>query len=477
MKVTVRLYLPKLNNKLTLKFNTFEKVSYDKYFIASLIKNSDNSLQVYDLIDEVTGKGSLNAHFKNIYDELKEISKYEIEKILKDSLYPMLKIQEYRYQYIPILNLSLFQGNVIEGDIAKDDYFARTLVDKNGTYVNHVYEKSEPIAKAEAYKVNLDDDKIEIEFSNNYYSISQVDFQNIVERDQIDLNSYLGIIHKTMEGNNWIQLSKLTYNNIMNSKDYFYENGNHFAINNDFVKESKIAYNWALFWVKEKSYRYSDPSNKNICEKVARALMDSGKINEFKTKSLNDILKNINRDLQQEIINYILNRKDSKELALIGLVLIDKGYEKGWSEEAFMSFYKFRENSKQLLNLYRINHGFEYSIEDLIEIYKNDKTLLKTNHLSQVNEYYGDCDKIRKSMEEKVGEISLSGIRENYGKMPLDEDTKKFRKYINEIMAHFDKDIKNKNLEQLIQFEKKVNDFYELYKVVLKKWEFFKLEF
>ena len=65
MKVKVRLYLPKSNNKLTLRYNTYEKVSYDKYFIASLINNIENRFQVYDLIDQVTGKGSLNTHFKN----------------------------------------------------------------------------------------------------------------------------------------------------------------------------------------------------------------------------------------------------------------------------------------------------------------------------------------------------------------------------------------------------------------------------
>ena len=37
MIVNLRLNLPKASNKLILRYNTFEKVSYDKYFIASLL--------------------------------------------------------------------------------------------------------------------------------------------------------------------------------------------------------------------------------------------------------------------------------------------------------------------------------------------------------------------------------------------------------------------------------------------------------
>lgn len=471
MIVKVRLFLPKANNRLILKYKTYEKVSYDKYFISSLIKNAKEKDEIYILIDEVTGKGSLNEHFKKTYDEMKNLNQNDIEAILNESLYPVLKIQDYYFQYIPMLNISLFNNKVIQGNIVDDDLFAKTLVDKDGTYVDHEFIQSEPILKGDTYIVSLTDEKIQIEFHKKYYNIDQSDFNNIVERDEIDLKNYKGTISNEMEGSNWLQLTRSNFNNIINSKDFYYENGNHFAIYNEFVKESIIANNWGLLWVRELTYRYNESINKDICEKVAEVLMKSGKVNEFKTKSLIDILKNISRDYQQKIINYVLKRKDSKELALIGLVLIDKGYEKGWNEEAFNSFYKFKENSKHLINLYKINHKYDYSIDDLLEIYKNDKILLKRDHLSLIKNYYSDCDLLKENIQKKVGEISVSGIRQNLGKMPLDDDVKKLRKYLNNIMAHFDRNIEDKNLEQLKQFSNRVNDFYDLYKIVKNKWE------
>ena len=274
-----------------------------------------------------------------------------------------------------------------------------------------------------------------------------------------------------MKGSNLIQLSNLYFNSIINHKDFYYDNGNHFAITNEYVKESIIAKNWGLLWVKENIYQYQDSTNRIVCEKVARTLMESGKINEFKTKSLINILKNINSDLQQEIINYILMRKESKELAMIGLVLIDKGYEKGWNDEAFKSFYKFRESAQQLASLYKINENYDYSIDDLLEISKFYRTILNKNDINKVNEYNNDCESIRKSMRLKIGEISLSGIREKYGKLQLDEDIKKFRKFMTTILAHFDKDILSMNLDQLRHKEKQVDEFYELYKVICRKWQ------
>ena len=65
-----------------------------------------------------------------------------------------------------------------------------------------------------------------------------------------------------------------------------------------------------------------------------------------------------------------------------------------------------------------------------------------------------------------------SGIRENIGKMPLDDHSKKLRKYLNSL-AHFEKDIKDKNLNILKQYEDTLNENYETYKIVKQRWETF----
>ena len=156
-------------------------------------------------------------------------------------------------------------------------------------------------------------------------------------------------------------------------------------------------------------------------KKRLKKLLESGRINEFKTKSLLLMLNNINRDLQQETINYVLKRKDSKELVSIAFILIDKGYEKGWSNEAFQSLYKFNDRNKQLTKLYEINSEFDYSLDDLLAIDRFNKAKLIDKHKNIVNEHYSKCEDIRNE------NWLLYGIREQLKDIKSTDDSKKIK--------------------------------------------------
>lgn len=469
MRVKIHLNLPMAKNKITLRYNTFEKVSYDKFFIASLISNTDTQSKAFEIIDEMTGNGSLNEHFKKVYAEMIMLSSNEIESILRNSLYPIQKIDEFIYIYIPKVNISIFGGQVFTGNIADNDVFIQQLVEEGGTYVSHKTELNEPESKPDYYEAILSDDKIEISFYKKFYRISIDDFLSSIIKDDFDISSYHGHINQSLIGDGWIQLNKSTYNNIVNSRDYYFDNGDHIAILNDNAKKSSLAYSWGLYWVKEKTYLYNDSTNQKMSEKIAEVLLQSGRINEFKTKTILDILKNISRDRQQEIVNYILNRKESKEIAKVGFILINKGYEKGWSVDALKSFYKFKEDTNQLIILYKVNPNTGFNINDLLDIYKSNKTVLIDDHLNQINDYYNDCEAIKTRITEKVGKIALSGSRENEKSLIMDEATKKFRKSANEILGHFKKDINKMNLNELKQFEKQIDNFDDEFKIVYKR--------
>ncbi|MBU1143912.1 MAG: hypothetical protein KKH92_09775 [Firmicutes bacterium] len=469
MRVSIRLNLPKAINKLTVRYNTFEKVSYDKYFIASLISNTKTQSKAFELIDEMTGNGSLNDHFKKVYAEMIELSLNEIESILKDSLYPIQKIEEFTYAYIPMVNISIFGGNVFIGNIAETKFFAQQLVEKGGTYISHNFDIKEPVSKPDYYEVNLSNEIIEIGFNKDFYRISNEDFVSSIIKDDIDFTSFQGNLSQSLQGNGWIQLSRSTFNNIASTKDFYYDNGDHIAIYNDNAKRSSFAYSWGLYWVKEKTYLYQDSANQKMCENIAEVLLQSGRINEFKTKTILDILKNISRDKQQEIVNYILKRKESKEIAKVGLILISKGYEKNWSEDAMKSFYKFKENINQLIMLYKVNPNMGFALNDILDIYKSDKTILTDEHLNQTREYFSDCEAIKKRVRDIVGRVVLSGSRENEKSMVMDEATKKFRKSANNIQGHFKRDIDKMDLNELKQFEKQAEKLYEEYKIVYNR--------
>lgn len=470
MIVNIRLNLPKIPKTIVLRYNTFDKVSYDKYLVASILKQTRDNTKINNLINDLTGKGSLNSHFKKLYEEIKVLSQKEIEDIVNDSLYPIQKIEECRYLYIPMLNISLFKGDLFKGDLALNDNLIKQLVEVGGLYISHDIQAKELVSKADNYLANLSDDKIEIKIENQYFPISQENFQEIVIKEDIYLDYRQGKIYNAIDGDGWMQLTKSTIHNISESSDFFYDEGDHFAIYNDHVKKTSIAFQWGIYWIKETSYKYQDSSSRSVCEKAARVLIESGRINEIKIKSLLDILKNTNRNLQQEIINYVLSKKDVKDLALNGLILIDKGYEKGWNDKATQAFYKFKETEKHLLLLYKVNPNLKYTIDDLLTVYKLGKTILSNEHNKEVESYYNDYDQIIKSIHEKIGILMSSGLRDNIGKMTLDDNSKKLRKFFKDL-AHFENDIKDKNLFELQQYLENINKHYKIFQVVQKRWE------
>jgi len=470
MIVNVRLNLPKVYQKLTLWYNTFEKVSYDKYFMASVLSHTKNHDEVIKLIDQISGNGSLNEHFQKLYKEINSLGDQELKNIIKDSLYPIVKYEPHNFLYMPLVNVSLFQKKTYHGDLKNDSLFLYQLMDEGGTYIKHEYEIGETKMNPDNYLVNILDSKIEVKIDKTFHEIDPTEFASHVVKDIINTEEYKGIIHSDMIGEDWIQLTKSSFNNIKDTRDYYYENGDHIGIFAESAKKTIIAHKWGIYWIKEITYKYQDLKNSDLCEKVANHLMESGRINEIKNKTIIDILKNINRDKQQEIINHILSKKDVKELALNGLFLIDKGFEKGWNIRAIEAFYKYHETEKQLLSIYKIDSTLEYTIDDLNKINKVDREILIDPHKQLVIEYKKNVKEIKKSIDLKSGTMLNSGIRENMKQMKSDDDTKKLKKLLNNI-AHNKKDYNDKNLEELIIYEKVILDTYVLYEKVLFKWQ------
>ncbi len=463
MKVTVNLNLPKMFNSFEVRYHTFEKVSYDKYLIASVVKNSESKNEALQFIDDLTGKGSLNNHFKKIYEEITYLPEEELMKVLKYSEYPVQRIDKYKYIYIPLLDVSIFNHKVIQGNIANDEMFTRLLVNKNGTYIESIYHQSDPVTNKDIYEVLLEEEYIKILIEDVYCEINDNDFQRIVYKESMDLSLYNGETYTNLKNSGWFQLTNSTLNNILNAQDYYYENGNHFGIYNNYVRESKIGYSWGLYWINESTFYYDSPKNNEICEKVAHVLLESGRINEFKTKSMINIINNTNRDLQQRLINYILQRKNSKELALIAFILIDKGYEKGWDLEVTNTLYRFKESDKHLVALYKVNAYMNYTIEEILKIYKYNKKILNDTDLKKVHEYENSILQIRDSIKIKIGDIMSSTTREDIKSMKLNENNIKLKKMINEKIAHNKKDIQKMDLEQLKQYAETVDQMHKLY--------------
>ena len=66
IRAKVALSLPNQFYKVVLKYDTFEKATYDSYLVASIVANAKNEKDAMEYIDEITGNGSLNPHFKKL---------------------------------------------------------------------------------------------------------------------------------------------------------------------------------------------------------------------------------------------------------------------------------------------------------------------------------------------------------------------------------------------------------------------------
>ena len=118
LQATVKLNLPSSKNIMRIVYNTYEKATYDQYLIASLVSNVDSIKEANNYIDDLTGQGSLNSHFKLLYLETAKLSKEEIDKILDSSLFPIQKEDVKNVnKYYPSLDISIMNKTIYKGNL------------------------------------------------------------------------------------------------------------------------------------------------------------------------------------------------------------------------------------------------------------------------------------------------------------------------------------------------------------------------
>ena len=151
--------------------------------------------------------------------------------------------------------------------------------------------------------------------------ISQEKFAELLVNELSGLGKYEGAVHKNVVGDNWKILTNAAIGNMFSNNNYYYDaDGNHCQIRHENVRKTLIAQIAGLYIFKEEILQYN--ANKEMCEKVLQVLFENNAINEFKTKALLVILHNVDDVSAQQVINYILSRKESKEISLFGIELL-----------------------------------------------------------------------------------------------------------------------------------------------------------
>ena len=273
-----------------------------------------------------------------------------------------------------------------------------------------------------------------------------------------------GTIHDKCDGDGWSMVTNSSLNNLQNNINVYYEDGDHFAIKNEFVKRTSIAKIYGLYIYKEINIPYK--SNSALCEKVAEIILKNGNIASWKSNFIQLLLTNItNLKTQQSLINAILFNRAEKDFAIRGLNLILNGLIDGWIKTSYDAFLKYADVT--MLNvLYKANSNLNYSIEQLIKI---DKNRLTEPHFKQVSDYSDNLHMLKATIVKLVGEVTTSGLRERAKLLKADDDTKKFSKLCNKLIGHEINELDNASLKVVEQWHKDALELKEISIIIEEK--------
>ena len=185
LQAKLKLALSKQRKVIVVKYNTFEKATYDRFLCASIARQTASIQEAYDYIDDITGNGSLNAHFKHLYDDAKSLSHEQLDSIMQSSMYPILKIDRSAwYDYFEELNISLYKNKLYEGDLAErsNDEISQ-IVGINEIILDKDFEQQRSEKKPQPYDVILEDSKVHVLVGKEYIEVSQELFSEVVIKD------------------------------------------------------------------------------------------------------------------------------------------------------------------------------------------------------------------------------------------------------------------------------------------------------
>lgn len=459
LRVNLKLKLSKIIKRITVKYNTFEKATYDEYLIASIVLRSKSEDEAFKYIDEITGAGSLNPHFKRLYEDISSFSKEQLERIMENSMFPVLKIDDSnRYDYYPQLNISVFQKRIYEGDIAERNNLAELLYIKE-EIIDLKVQNVKALDKPEPYYVEFSNDgNIAVSLLGKNVNIPSELFESLLTIELDSIAKYKGTVHNKVDGTGWNILNNSVVNNLFSTNNFYYDdNGDHLFIRNENIRRTEVAKMSGLYIYRESVIPYE--GNIKLCEKVLDVISRNNNFSMFKPQLFVKLLRNIEDYKAVEYINsYLINIFNSKEIAMLAIQLLRKGVLDGWEATVLNKILKCCSKEEYSL-IYRANSNVDFTINQLICV---DKNLLTEEHKKQVDEYYANLNKMKTTIREIIGEVTVKGLRENVKKLTADDKTKRFSKLCNNLIGHVSKDLDTVGLNETEQWLKDALELKEL---------------
>lgn len=449
IRAKVALSLPNKFYRVILKYDTFEKATYDSYLIASVVANTKKEREAMEYIDEITGNGSLNPHFKKLYEEISKMSKEQVQGILKDSLYPITVVDKsHHFKYYEMFNATRMDNKVFPGNLENDKGLASMIMpkDRDTKFLSIEFETEDGTVKKDNYNAVFSDKEIRVDLDDGqYYPISKENFLSVFENEGAIECEYMPKIGHEITNGNWNVLTKSVADTWGKDRlTYKTDDGNLAVLLSDCIKVTEVISAYDLLFYKETRYNFS-AQNQKQCLEAVRYLKDSKMINEYKTRSLITLLSVIPDIYAQQIVQYILSRKNSKEIAEFGLMLIKSGLEKGWEKEVLLSI-KSSVAQREYKYLYRINSDLNFEVTDLLDI--DDADLAEADKIRK-RAYVAERDNLIKEIKFMIGDMTTSGVRQKLKSLQRDDVVNSVKKFLNEYQGHNEGELESMSLEQI----------------------------
>ena len=460
IRAKVALSLPNTYYRVILKYDTYEKATYDSYLIASVVANTKNEKEAMQYIDDITGNGSLNPHFKNLYEEISKMSKEQVEGILKDSLYPITVVDKsHHFKYYGMFNATRMDNKVYSGNLENNVKLADMLMpkDRDAKFLSIEFESEEGRIQKDNYNAIFSENDIKVDLDNGqYYSISKENFMKVFENDTNLESDYMPTIKTVASPGNWNVLTKAVVDTWGKDRfTYMDEDKNLAVLQPDCIKVTEAMMMFDLFFYKETRYNFA-LAHRGRCEEALDYLMSSKFINEFKTKNMIMLLSAASDKKAQSVVQYLLGRKDSKEIAEFGLKLIKTGLEKGWEKEVLLSIKKFVPQ-REYQYLYRINPDLNFDVTDLLDIDNSDLT---DADLMRKRAYLAERDNILKEIKMMIGDMTTSGVRQKLKSLQKDNVVNAVKVFLNEYQGHNEGELETMSLDQIKKEYEKIKNMY-----------------
>ena len=279
IRAKVALSLPNKFYKVVLKYDTFEKATYDSYLVASIVANAKNEKDAMEYIDEITGNGSLNPHFKKLYEEISKMTKEQVEGILKDSLYPITVVDKsHHFKYYEMFDATRMDNKVFPGNLENNPNLANMLMpkDREAKFLSLEFETEDGTVKKDNYNAIFSEKEIKVDLDDGqYYPISKENFFSVFDNEGEVTSEWMPKVGYEITAGNWNVLTKGVADTWGKDRlTYKTEEGNLAVLLNDCIKETEVIKAYDLLFYKETRYNFS-AQNQKKCLEAVRFLKDS----------------------------------------------------------------------------------------------------------------------------------------------------------------------------------------------------------